>query len=60
MAVKSKAVRVVVRPLSVVRNGSECWFDGRKVIKVRNKVLMDTRGKVINVTDATQVKVSAS
>ena len=57
MAVKSKAPRVITRTLATVKSGSECYLNGRKVIKVRSKTVMNADGKVSIVPDFTQVVV---
>lgn len=54
----AKNVRFRTVTLSTVKSGTECWHDNRKVIKVRSKTLMDTKGKVYSLPDFTQVRIS--
>lgn len=52
---KNVSSRIVA--LAIVKSGSDCFYNGKLMHKVRAKTLMDKKGKVIILPDNTQVKV---
>ena len=52
-----KNVKNRIVTFATVKTGSECFLDGVRVVKVRPKVGMTSKGKIMTLPDFTQVRI---